>query len=77
VTERQRLPSFRGIGVAVGGFLVGLEQALLQRRPPAAVIRQQDEPNRTRTVRDVTLELPEESDVPRRRPPPDDSGARL
>ena len=77
MTERGRLRSFRGIGVAVGGFLVGLEQALLQRRPPVAVIRQQDEPARTRTVGDVTLELPEESDVPRRRPPADDSGAHL
>ena len=74
---RGPLPSFRGISSSVGAFLVGLEQAILHRRPPPAIVFEQEERSRRRTVGAISLELPPEDEVPRRHPPDDRSGARL
>jgi hypothetical protein len=75
--KRGPLPSFRGFSSSVGGFLVGLEQAILHRRPPPAIVLEEEERSRRRTVGAISLELPREDDVPRRPPPDDVSGARL
>jgi hypothetical protein len=75
--RRGPLPSFHGISALVGGFLVGLEQAILHRRPPPGIVLEQEERSRRRTVGAISLELPPEDEVPRRHPPDDHSGARL
>ncbi len=68
------LPSFKGVGLSIGGFLSGLEQIVLHRRPPAAIL-EEDARSEPRSVNGLHLEGPDE--MPERPEPPDRSGARL
>ncbi len=69
------LPSFKGASVSIGGFLAGLEQQILHRRPPAAIVVEEDARSQPRSIDGLRLEGPDE---PLERPePPDRSGARL
>lgn len=69
------LPSFKGAGISIGGFLAGLEQQILHRRPPAAIVVEEESRSKPRSVNGLHLEGPDE---PIERPEqPDRSGARL
>ena len=68
------LPSFDGVTQSVGTFLAGLEQKILHNRPPAAVVVEEDERSRPRSVNGLTIDMPEQPDRPE---PPDTTGARL
>lgn len=69
------LPNFKGAGISIGGFLAGLEQQILHRRPPPAIVVEEDARSQPRTVNGLRLDGPDE---PIERPePPDRSGARL
>jgi hypothetical protein len=65
-----RLRSFRGTPV-IGGFLAGLEQLILHRPPPAEVAESHQVSD---TLNGLTVDDPE---IPVRRVPRDDRGARL
>jgi hypothetical protein len=66
----RRLRSFSGMPV-IGGFLAGLEQIILHRPPPAEVAESHQVSD---TLNGLTVDDPE---IPKRREPPDKSGARL
>lgn len=70
------LPSLGGGGgESIGTFLAGLEQHILHRRPPVAIVVEEHDRTERSRLNGVSLELP---DDPIERPePPDRSGARL
>lgn len=76
-SERTRgaLPSFKGTSVSIGGFLAGLEQQILHRRPPAAIVVEEESRSEPRSVNGLQLDDPDEP--LERLEPPDRSGARL
>jgi hypothetical protein len=69
------LPSFRGASISVGGFLAGLEAQILHKRPPAAIVVEEEARSQPRSVNGLQLEGPDEPIEPRE--VPDRSGARL
>lgn len=69
------LPSFSGASRSVGSFLAGLEQQILHRRPPAAIVVEEHQRAEKTVVNGLTVHLPDEP--PERPEPPDRSGARL
>jgi len=71
----EALPSFKGVSISIGGFLAGLEQVILHRRPPAAIVVEEDARSQPRSVNGLHLEGAD--DMPERPEPPDRSGARL
>lgn len=71
----EALPDFKGASISIGGFLAGLEQQILHRRPPAAIVVEEEARSEPRSVNGLQLDGPDE---PIERPePPDTSGARL
>ena len=69
------LPDFKGASISIGGFMAGLEQQILHKRPPAAIVIEEEARSEPRSVNGLQLEGPNE---PIERPqPPDTSGARL
>ena len=73
--RREALPDFKGASLSIGGFMAGLEQQILHKRPPAAIVVEEEARSEPRSVNGLQLDGPEE---PIERPePPDTSGARL
>lgn len=73
--RREALPDFKGASLSIGGFMAGLEQQILHRRPPAAIVVEEEARSAPRSVNGLQLDGPDE---PIERPePPDTSGARL
>ncbi len=69
------LPSFDGVTVSIGGFLAGLEQQILHKRPPPAIVVEEQARSEPRSVNGLQIDG---LDDPIERPePPDTSGARL
>jgi len=69
------LPDFKGASISIGGFMAGLEQQILHKRPPAAIVIEEEARSEPRSLNGLQLEGLEE---PIERPePPDTSGARL
>jgi hypothetical protein len=74
--ERRRpLPSFSGASRSIGTFLAGLEQQILHRRPPAAIVLEEEQRAEDRVLDGLKLE--QTHDPVERPEPPDRSGARL
>lgn len=72
---REALPNFKGGSLSIGGFMAGLEQQILHRRPPPAIVVEEEARSQPRSVNGLQLEG---ADEPIERPePPDTSGARL
>lgn len=72
---RDALPSFTGASLSIGGFMAGLEQQILHKRPPAAIVVEEESRSEPRSVNGIQLVGPDE---PIEHPePPDRSGARL
>jgi hypothetical protein len=72
---RQALPDFKGASISIGGFMAGLEQQILHKRPPAAIVVEEESRSEPRSLNGLVLDDPDE---PVERPePPDTSGARL
>lgn len=72
---REALPNFKGASLSIGGFMAGLEQQILHKRPPPAIVVKEDARSQPRSVNGLQLEG---ADEPIERPePPDTSGARL
>jgi hypothetical protein len=76
-TERTpaALPSFEGASISIGGFLAGLEQQILHKRPPAAIVVEELARSEPRSVNGLLLD--DLAEMPERPEPPDASGARL
>jgi hypothetical protein len=73
--KREALPNFEGATLSIGGFMAGLEQQILHKRPPAAVVVEEEARSEPRSINGLQLDGPDE---PIERPePPDTSGARL
>ena len=73
--EREALPNFKGATLSIGGFMAGLEQQILHKRPPAAVVVEEEARSEPRSINGLQLDGPDE---PIEHPePPDTSGARL
>lgn len=72
---RQPLPSFEGAGLSIGGFMAGLEQQILHKRPPAAIVVEEEARSEPRSLNGLALDGPDPS--LERAEPPDTSGARL
>lgn len=73
-SDRPALPSKPSAGVAIGGFLAGLDQAVTNRPPLVAQI---EEPLRRERVERHGFEFVGLDDPVERPEPPDRSGARL
>lgn len=72
---REALPNFKGASLSIGGFMAGLEQQILHKRPPAAIVVEEEARSEPRSINGLQLDGPDE---PIERPqPPDTSGARL
>jgi len=72
---REALPNFKGASLSIGGFMAGLEQQILHKRPPPAIVVEEEARSEPRSVNGLQLDGPDE---PIERPePPDTSGARL
>lgn len=72
---QEPLPDFKGATLSIGGFMAGLEQQILHKRPPAAIVIEEQARSEPRSVNGLQLEGPDE---PIERPElPDTSGARL
>lgn len=72
---REALPNFKGASLSIGGFMAGLEQQILHKRPPAAIVVEEEARSEPRSVNGLQLDGPHE---PIERPePPDTSGACL
>lgn len=72
---RQALPDFKGASISIGGFMAGLEQQILHKRPPVAIVVEEESRSEPRSVNGLVLDdLDEPIDHPE---PPDTSGARL
>jgi hypothetical protein len=69
------LPSFDGASLSIGGFMAGLEQQLLHKRPPAAIVVEEEARSEPRSVNGMLVTEPEEPIEPRKTK--DRSGARL
>lgn len=72
---REALPSFEGASLSIGGFIAGLEQQILHKRPPAAIVVEEEARSQPRSLNGLQIDGPDPSaDRPE---PPDTSGARL
>jgi hypothetical protein len=72
---REALPDFKGASISIGGFMAGLEQQILHKRPPAAIVVEEEARSEPRSINGLQLGGPDE---PIERPePPDTSGARI
>ena len=72
---REPLPNFTGASLSIGGFMAGLEQQILHKRPSPAIVVEEEARSEPRSVNGLQLEG---GDEPIERPePPDTSGARL
>jgi hypothetical protein len=72
---REALPSFEGASLSIGGFIAGLEQQILHKRPPAAIVVEEEARTEPRSINGLQINGPDPSaDRPE---PPDTSGARL
>ncbi len=73
--QQRPLPSFSGASRTIGGFLAGLEQQILHKRPPAAIVVEEHDRLERSSLNGVTVNG---LDEPIERPePPDTTGARL
>lgn len=72
---RKALPNFKGASLSIGGFMAALEQQILHKRPPPAIVVEEEARSQPRSVNGLQLEG---ADEPIERPePPDTTGARL
>lgn len=72
---RKALPDFKGASISIGGFMAGLEQQILHKRPPAAIVVEEESRSEQRSLNGLVLDGPDE--LIERPEPPDTSGARL
>ena len=68
---REALPDFKGASLSIGGFMAGLEQQILHKRPPPAIVVEEEARTEPRSVNGLQLDGPmSRSSGPSHRTPP-------